>query len=131
MILDDNGDVCEIFDKELGKNILKRPIRMGLHEYYGSVIYPAWELRYQSVCKEPITYAAEPEFEILEKGPARVTIRTSRTAGESLFYQTISLTATGAEVLTRYRNMEAVCRQAIAADMQALRNLIRRNQRQK
>ncbi|WP_374379201.1 winged helix-turn-helix domain-containing protein [Dongia sp.] len=42
-----------------------------------------------------------------------------------------SLTATGAEVLTRYRNMEAVCRQAIAADMQALRNLIRRNQRQK
>lgn len=42
-----------------------------------------------------------------------------------------TLTATGTEVLTRYRNMETVCRQAIAADMQALRALIRRNQRQK
>lgn len=98
VILDDNGDVCEIFDKELGKNILKQPIRMGLHEYYGSVVYPAWELRYQSVCKQPLTYAADPAFEIVEKGPARVSIRTSRTAGESLFYQTITLTATGAAV---------------------------------
>lgn len=98
VILDDNGDVGEIFDKQLGKNILKKPIRMGLHEYYGSIIYPAWELRYQSVCKEPVAYAANPEFEILEKGPARVTIRTSRTAGGSRFYQNISLTASGESV---------------------------------
>lgn len=42
-----------------------------------------------------------------------------------------ALTATGQEVLDRYRNMEAACREAIAGDVQALRNLIRRNQRQK
>jgi molybdate transport system regulatory protein len=42
-----------------------------------------------------------------------------------------ALTETGAEVLARYRNMESACRQAIAADVQALRQLIRRNQRQK
>jgi molybdate transport system regulatory protein len=42
-----------------------------------------------------------------------------------------ALTATGREVLDRYRNMEAACREAIAGDVQALRNLIRRNQRQK
>lgn len=41
------------------------------------------------------------------------------------------LTATGLEVLERYRNMETACREAIAGDVQALRNLIRRNQRQK
>lgn len=40
------------------------------------------------------------------------------------------LTATGREVLDRYRNMEAICRKAIAGAMQALRNLIRRNYRQ-
>ena len=42
-----------------------------------------------------------------------------------------ALTATGAELLTRYRNMEAACQRAIATDVQALRSLIRRNQRQK
>lgn len=42
-----------------------------------------------------------------------------------------ALTRTGEEVLTRYRAMEAACRTAIAADVQALRALIKRNQRQK
>ena len=42
-----------------------------------------------------------------------------------------ALTRTGEEVLTRYRAMEAACRLAIAADVQALRTLIKRNQRQK
>jgi molybdate transport system regulatory protein len=42
-----------------------------------------------------------------------------------------ALTRTGEEVLLRYRSMEAACRLAIAADVQALRSLIRRNQRQK
>jgi molybdate transport system regulatory protein len=42
-----------------------------------------------------------------------------------------ALTRTGEEVLARYRSMEAACRTAIAADVQALRNLIKRNQRQK
>lgn len=42
-----------------------------------------------------------------------------------------ALTRTGAEVLSRYRSMESACRLAIAADVQALRALIRRNQRRK
>jgi len=42
-----------------------------------------------------------------------------------------ALTRTGEEVLTRYRAMEAACRVAIAGDVHALRNLIKRNQRQK
>lgn len=42
-----------------------------------------------------------------------------------------ALTRTGDEVLTRYRRMEEACRTAIAADVQALKQLIRRNQRQK
>jgi molybdate transport system regulatory protein len=41
------------------------------------------------------------------------------------------LTRTGDEVLTRYRRMEAACRDVIAEDVQALKQLIRRNQRQK
>jgi molybdate transport system regulatory protein len=42
-----------------------------------------------------------------------------------------ALTATGSEVLMRYRHMEQLCREAIAGDMLALKHLIRRNQRRK
>lgn len=41
------------------------------------------------------------------------------------------LTRTGDEVLTRYRHMEEVCRDAVAVDLAALKQLIKRNQRQK
>ena len=39
-----------------------------------------------------------------------------------------SLTKSGQEVLTRYRNMERLCDDAVAADLKALRALIKRNQ---
>lgn len=42
-----------------------------------------------------------------------------------------ALTRVGDEVLGRYRNMEQSCREAIAADMQALKSLVRRNHRPK
>lgn len=41
------------------------------------------------------------------------------------------LTRTGDEVLTRYRHMEEKCRAAVADDVTALKQLIKRNQRQK
>jgi molybdate transport system regulatory protein len=40
-----------------------------------------------------------------------------------------ALTDTGTEVLSRYRSMEKACQRVIATDVQALRALIRRNQR--
>lgn len=40
-----------------------------------------------------------------------------------------TLTDTGIEVVARYRSMENACQRAIAPDVQALRALIRRNQR--
>ena len=39
-----------------------------------------------------------------------------------------ALTKSGQEVLTRYRNMERLCDDAVAADLKALRALIKRNQ---
>lgn len=42
-----------------------------------------------------------------------------------------ALTRVGEEVLGRYRSMEQSCRDAIAADLQALKALVRRNHRQK
>lgn len=98
VVLDTNGDVVNIWDKTLDRGILDKPIRMGVHSYNGDTTYPAWELTYQEVAARPVCYAAEPDFEIMESGPARVRIRTARTAGDSIFYQTISLSATGESV---------------------------------
>ena len=39
-----------------------------------------------------------------------------------------SLTRVGEEVLSRYRNMERLCNDAVGADLKALRGLIKRNQ---
>lgn len=91
VILDDNGDICSIFDKELKKELLSAPIRMALHKYNGSHDWPAWELTYKEVAAEPKAYASKPIFRIAESGGARVCIETRRTAEDSVFIQRISL----------------------------------------
>ncbi len=89
--LDENGDICSVFDKALQKELLASPVRMALHKYNGSHDWPAWELDYAEVMASPKAFAASPEFRILENGAARVTIETRRTAEDSVFVQRISL----------------------------------------
>lgn len=93
--LDGNGDICSVFDKALGRELLKAPIRMGMHKYNGSFQWPAWELDYPEVMAEPIEFAGSPVFEIKENGAARAVIETRRTAGGSEFIQTVSLDEAG------------------------------------
>lgn len=91
VLLDDNGDICSVFDKELKKELLCAPVRMALHKYNGSHDWPAWELTYKEVMAEPKAYAANPTFRVSEDGAARVCIETRRKAGDSVFVQRISL----------------------------------------
>lgn len=91
VLLDDNGDICSIFDKTLGKELLSAPIQMALHKYNGSHNWPAWELDYPEVMAEPQAYASNPRFLVAECGAARVCIETERTEGDSVFRQRISL----------------------------------------
>lgn len=91
VLLDDNGDICSVFDKDLQKELLASPVRMALHKYNGSHNWPAWELDYPEVMAEPADYASDPEFRILDCGAARVCVETRRTAGESVFIQRVSL----------------------------------------
>jgi len=91
--LDDNGDIAEIFDKQLDRELLSGPLRMALFDYDGCMTYPAWELEYRELKKEPAAYAANPVFTVRENGPARVVIETRRTARGSVFIQRVSLDA--------------------------------------
>lgn len=96
--LDDNGDVCAVFDKALERNILSAPVRMQILNYNGSGTYPAWELCYHEVMAKPAGYPKLVKSAIKENGPARVAIEIVKTYGESVFRQVISLSKGGQTV---------------------------------
>ena len=93
IILNKNGDIASIIDKELGIQLLEKPIKLALHNNLGELNYPSWEIRKEDVESEPYLYANTPEFEILESGAARVVLKVSRHAQSSKFEQVISLEA--------------------------------------
>lgn len=91
VVLDDNGDISEIFSKKLGINILSGKVSLDLFDYKGSKVWPAWELTYEELMKKPREYARNPQFEIAENSPVKGTLKVTRTAGKSRFVQYISL----------------------------------------
>jgi len=103
--LDENGDIAGIFDKAIGRQLLAKPVRMALHDYDGCSTYPAWESDYKEVMAQPREYAANPEYRILENGPARAAVETVRRAGGSVFKQIVSLSACG-ETVDVYNEVE-------------------------
>ncbi len=95
VMLNANGDICELFDKKLGKNVLSGVVSLALFDYKGSKAWPAWELTYNELAVPPREYARNPKIKILEYGPARAAIEVTRTAGPSKFTQIVSLDANG------------------------------------
>lgn len=90
-----NGDIGSLFDKELEKELLHKPIKMALLKDIGALNYPAWELRYEEVMAEPVAFANSPTFRIVMDGPVQSAIEVTRFANGSTFVQTVSLSAGG------------------------------------
>ena len=98
--IDRNGDISSITDKETGKELLSEPIRLGLfNENYN--YWPSWELNIDDYAfKDPDRYVSgTPEMQIVENGPARVSLQITRTENNSTYTQTVSLTA-GGQIVT-------------------------------
>ena len=93
LIFNKNGDIASIVDKELGVQLLEKPIKLALMSNLGELNYPSWEIRKEDLDKEPYLYANTPEFEILENGPARIAVKVSRHAQNSKIEQVVSLGA--------------------------------------
>ena len=89
--IDENGDICSIFDKRLGKELLSKPIRIGIYNNVHSFDWPAWEIKYKDICETPYMYADNPEITIRDKGTALCSLEITKTAGKSRFTQVISL----------------------------------------
>ena len=91
--LNANGDIGSVYDKELEKELLSAPVSLGIFDYTGSRTYPAWELKYGQVIRQPQKTARLVEKKIMEQGPARCAIRVVQQQGKTVFINNISLSA--------------------------------------
>ncbi len=93
--LNQNGDIERVFDKALKKELLSAPVRIALHDDVNSKMWPAWEIKWEDLRSPAVAYANKPEIRITGFGPARGSVEITRTIGNSVFRQTLSLDAHG------------------------------------
>ncbi len=89
--IDENGDICSIFDKTLQKELLSAPIKFQILNNVHSFDWPAWEIKYEDCTEEPYMSLGLPEMHIKDHGPALASIEIKRYAGKSSFRQIISM----------------------------------------
>ncbi|MBR5245881.1 MAG: alpha-mannosidase [Clostridia bacterium] len=100
-----NGDISSIFDKELKKEILQKPITTGIFNYNGSSSWPAWELNYEELHREPQNKTKIKTIKVVENGPCRVALEIVKTFGDSTFTSIVALSR-GGKVVEVYNETE-------------------------
>ncbi|MDD4644854.1 MAG: glycoside hydrolase family 38 C-terminal domain-containing protein, partial [Bacteroidales bacterium] len=103
VVIDKNGDVSSIFDKQAKRELLKSPIRLEMLDDK-SVSWPAWEIMYEAVTKAPRTCFDRPVISITENGPARISLCVVRIKDGSELKQYISLAAGAAGDRVEFSN---------------------------
>jgi len=91
--LNDSGDVSSVFDKQTERELLSDPIRLAILTDNPRQ-WPAWNMDFEDEQRPPRAFVGGPvKTRIVEDGPVRVTIETTRETEDSKFVQTISLSA--------------------------------------
>ncbi|HKE60427.1 MAG TPA: glycoside hydrolase family 38 C-terminal domain-containing protein [Pyrinomonadaceae bacterium] len=91
--IDANGDVSNIFDKKLDRELLTAPIRLAI-KTDKPVQWPAWNMDWTDQIKAPRAYVSGPaKIRVSENGPVRVAVEVVRETEGSKFQQTIRLSA--------------------------------------
>lgn len=92
--LNENGDIGSIYDKELNKELLSKPVALGIFDnYVGGWFYPAWEIKHDQSIRPHDRIAQLVEMKVVEEGPARCTIQVIQKSDDSVFTNNISLSA--------------------------------------
>ena len=105
VILNSNGDISSVFDKELKKEILQKPITTGIFDYNGSLSWPAWELNFEELNREPQNTTKIKKIRVIENGPCRVALEIIKTFGDSTFNTIVALSR-GGNVVEVYNETE-------------------------
>ncbi|MGN0458978.1 MAG: glycoside hydrolase family 38 C-terminal domain-containing protein [Eubacterium sp.] len=101
-----NGDITSIIDKtDEQRELLEKPIVLGLYNYTGSKDWPAWEMNYDEANKEPDRTPKLVSFKIAENGPVRVAFEIKQRDKKSEFTTYICLTK-DSEIVEIYNKIE-------------------------
>jgi alpha-mannosidase len=93
VMIDKNGDVSSIFDKSLGRELLRAPARLEI-KTDNPENWPAWNMDFDQQQAAPRALVGGPaKVRIVESGAARVALSVERKAEGSTFVQTIRLAA--------------------------------------
>ncbi len=91
--LNSQGDVAQIYDKKLGKDLLSSPARLLLLRD-APAQWPAWNMDWKDLQAEPAAIVSGPaKITIVEDGPARVSLSVTRDVLGSRIVQRIRLSA--------------------------------------
>ncbi len=105
VLFNSNGDISSIYDKKLKKEILSQPITTGIFDYNGSKDWPAWELNYEELNREPQNKVKIKTIKVVENGPCRVALEIVKTFGDSIFKSIVALSR-GGKVVEVYTEAE-------------------------
>ncbi len=111
-----NGDISSVYDKELNKEILKKPITTGIFDYNGSKDWPAWELNFDELNREPQTYTKIKNIKVIENGPCRVALQIVKTHENSTFTSVVALSK-GGNVVEVYNEAEWQSKRHLAKEI--------------
>jgi len=97
VMIDANGDLASVFDREANKELLRAPVRLEMRDD-PSPDKPAWRILWDTVNSAPREYVTAPAVRVVERGPVRVALEITRKAAGSTIVQRVMLTADGDRV---------------------------------
>lgn len=91
--VNNNGDINNLYDLKNSRTLVNSTIRQQLI-YDHEDTWPAWEISYTDVCRNPSSYVSgNVEMELVEDGPLRKSLRVKRQQEGSTFIQYIRMNA--------------------------------------
>lgn len=89
--LDDNYNICSIFDKKLNKELLEKPITYDLIHDYDSIVWPAWEIEYSDIVRKPYAKFNLVNATITINNPYIASIKIEKSYNKSSLITIISI----------------------------------------
>ncbi len=92
--INEKGEICSIFDKNLEKEILSAPVREEIYED-NSTVWPSWEYEFEDFQKEPTLLNGEVTIEKIDMRPVSVGFKVTLKHGASTFEKVYTICAGG------------------------------------
>ena len=91
--LNAEGDISNIFDKQLNRELLDAPLRLAIKNDTPAQ-WPAWNMDWSDQQKSPRAYVGgKAQVRVIEGGPVRVAVEVARETEGSKFQQVVRLSA--------------------------------------